>query len=103
MDLLKPALVSLKALFSRDAIEREMNDEMRLHMDLLAEEYERSGMPIEDAKRAARQRFGNVSHIQERSRDIRGAGLLEDLRRDLQYAGRTISWFAERHALRDNA
>ena len=85
MEFLRRAFTRIRAIVVRDAIERDMNDEMRLHINLLAEEYERAGMPIEDAKRAARLRFGNVAHVQERSRDIRGAGLLEDLRRDLQY------------------
>ena len=90
MDALKLAYLRIKALFTRGALERELDDEMRLHVELLAEEYERSGVAADEAKRLARRRFGNVSQIKERGRDIRGAGVLDDLLRDLQYAARTL-------------
>jgi predicted permease len=59
---------------------------MQLHVDLIAKEYEQAGMPAEEARLAARRRFGNVSLMKERGRDIRGAGILDDLRRDFLYA-----------------
>jgi len=81
----------IKALFTNSAIERDMDVEMRVHLDMLTEEYQRSGLPRDEAQRQARLRFGNVSQIKDRSRDIRGAGLLGDLLQDLRYAGR-IFW-----------
>src|SRR6188474_585847 len=90
MDGLKRAYQRAKALITRKAIEQDIDAEMRVHLDLLAEDYERSGMSPEQARRAARRRFGNVPHIQDRARDIRGAGILEDLMRDVQYAVRTL-------------
>jgi putative ABC transport system permease protein len=90
MQLVRRAYRRLQAFLTGAAIEQDMDDEMRLHMDLLAEDYERSGMSREAASRAARRRFGNLSRIQEQSRDIRGAGILEDLKRDLLYAARTL-------------
>src|SRR5688572_29966837 len=90
MECLKLAYRRFKAFVTRDALERDMDQEMRLHVDLLAEEFERSGMPAEDALSAARRRFGNVDQIKERGRDIRGAGILDDLRQDLRYAERTF-------------
>jgi putative ABC transport system permease protein len=80
----------IKALFTKDVLERELDDEMRLHIDLLAEQYERSGAPADEAQRLARRRFGNLANIKDRGRDIRGGGVLEHLVRDLQYAARTL-------------
>src|SRR6266404_5173842 len=88
MEFLKLACRRIKALFTGAVMEREMDNEMHLHLDLLTEQYELSGMPHEEAKRAARRRFGNLPHIKERSRDIRGPGILDDLLRDVQYAAR---------------
>src|SRR5262249_23698163 len=82
------ALRRIKALFTKSSIERDMDTEMRIHLDMLAEEYQHSGMSREEAQHKARLRFGNVGQIKERSRDIRGAGLLGDLVQDLRYAGR---------------
>src|SRR5436190_15705218 len=78
----------IKALFTHSAMERDMDVEMRVHLDMLADEYQQSGMPRDEAQRKARLRFGNVSQIKDRSRDIRGAGLLGDLVQDLRYAVR---------------
>lgn len=89
MEFLKLVFQRIRALFTSNALERDMDREMRLHVDLLAQEYEQSGIPAEEAKRAARRRFGNLGRIKERGRDVRGAGILEDLRQDLVYAGRT--------------
>src|SRR5262245_41641603 len=90
MNPFKSAYGRLKALFRHNALERDMDQEMRLHVDLLTEEYERAGLPSGEARRAARRRFGNLGRIKEEGRDIRAAGILDDLRRDLQYTGRVI-------------
>jgi predicted permease len=79
----------VRAVFERNRIEHDMDREMRAHLDLLAEEYERSGLSPDDARMAAKRRFGNTGHLKERGRDVRGAGLLEDLARDFAYAVRT--------------
>jgi putative ABC transport system permease protein len=88
MDVLKLAFRRIKALFKRDAIDQDMDKEMRLHLQLLTEEYERSGMTTKEAQHAARLRFGNVPLIKDRGRDIRGAAILEDLLRDVRLAMR---------------
>jgi len=80
----------VKALFLSETLDRDMDKEMRAHLDLLAEEYERAGMSTEEARRAASRRFGNLLQIKERGRDIRGAGILEDLLRDARYALRNL-------------
>ena len=89
MELLSTAWRRIRALFQAGRIERDMDRELGSHLDLLAEEYERSGMSVADARHAALRRFGNVTHLKERSRDVRGAGLLGDLVRDAAYAVRS--------------
>jgi MacB-like periplasmic core domain len=90
MKFLKLAYSRVKALFRRRRLEQDLDVEMRLHLDLLSEEYERAGMCAADAKRSAFRRFGNVGHIKEQARDIRGAGILGDLVQDVYYAARTF-------------
>jgi predicted permease len=88
--MLKRLLTRLTGLFRGSAIDRDMDTEMGLHVEMLAEEYGRAGMSADEARRAALRRFGNPTQLQERGRDIRGAGLLEELRRDLQYGYRML-------------
>src|SRR5262245_664478 len=90
MERLKLMLTRLKALFRGSAIARDMDKEMGLHVEMLTEEYRRTGMPADEARRAALRRFGNPTLLQERGRDIRGAGLLEEFRRDLLYGCRML-------------
>ncbi len=89
MEFLKSVYLRIQALVTGstgDKLDQDMDQEMRLHLDLLAKEYEQSGMSSADADLAARRRFGNLVRIKERGRDIRGAGILDDLRRDFIYA-----------------
>ncbi|HYR43969.1 MAG TPA: ABC transporter permease [Terriglobia bacterium] len=90
MEFLRAAYRRVKALFLGKALDSDMDREMRAHLDLLVEEYERTGMSPEEARRAASRRFGNLLRIKERGRDIRGAGILEDLLRDARNAMRNL-------------
>jgi predicted permease len=78
------------ALFSQRRGHSELNDEIRTHLDLLAEEYVRRGMSPHDARAAARRDFGGVDQVKETYRDHRGIPLLDSLGQDLRYAFRSL-------------
>jgi putative ABC transport system permease protein len=78
------------ALFTSGSIDRDIDKELRLHVDLLAEEYERAGMSPESARRAALRRFGNLLHLRERGHDVRGFRMLEAVLRDAKYGVRGL-------------
>ncbi len=80
----------LRALFSRASVERELDDELRFHVEHAAETYERQGMSHEAAMRRARLEFGGVEQMKEASRDVRGTAPLESIARDLRYATRSL-------------
>ena len=80
----------LRALFSRAAVERELDAELRFHIEHEAEKYERQGMPHEAALRRARLDFGGVEQTKEASRDMRGVARLESILRDVRYAARSL-------------
>jgi hypothetical protein len=65
--------------------ERELDDEIELHLRLLTERYIRQGMTEAEAACAARRQFGNVTLLQEASREMRGIRFIETLFQDLQY------------------
>ena len=71
----------------RDA---DLDDEVRAHLELLAIEYERRGLSPEQARLAARRDFGGVEQMKEHYRDRRGLPWLDDARRDIQHALRSL-------------
>ncbi len=79
-----------RALVRRDALERELDDELRFHLEREAERYERDGVPRAEARRRARLAFGGVERAKEASRDARGTVLVESIAQDLKYAARGL-------------
>jgi len=68
--------------------DREMNEELRLHLDMETQKHIDAGMSPRDARRQARLRFGSVDRVAEEVRDARGVRPLEDLWRDTRLATR---------------
>ncbi len=66
--------------------ERELDDEIELHLRLLAERHVRLGMTEAEAAIAARRQFGNITMLQEAGREMRGISLIETLFQDMRYA-----------------
>jgi predicted permease len=83
-------LIRARALFRRDAVETELDDELKFHYEKQVEKYVQSGLPPEEAKRRARLEFGGADHIKEVCRDARGVNLLETLWQDVRYGFRML-------------
>lgn len=75
----------LRALVARPRMERELDEELRFHLEMRTEENRRRGMAPDEACTAAMRRFGGVNDIKEACRDARGVRPLEDLGRDLRH------------------
>jgi len=67
-----------------------LDEEMRLHRELREQEEIERGLAPKDAHYAAQRRFGNDLLLREESRDMWGWNWLEDLWRDVRYAGRVL-------------
>ena len=79
-----------RALFRRATMERELDAELRAHIEHQTEAFERQGMSPEEARRAARIAFGGLEQTKEQSRDARGIGLLESSFQDVRYSLRVL-------------
>jgi predicted permease len=88
MHLLSRLRRRLRLVLHRSTLEREMDEEMRFHLEMEAEELARFG--VSDAQRMARRRFGGVARYQDEARDARGWSWLEELRQDARYALRVL-------------
>ncbi|HEY7514318.1 MAG TPA: ABC transporter permease, partial [Vicinamibacteria bacterium] len=80
----------LRALLSRDAVERELDDELRLHLELEAEKRQREGEAPEEARRRAAVSFGGVDRVKEECRESWGVRLFETFAQDLKYGARSL-------------
>jgi putative ABC transport system permease protein len=81
----------VRAIFRRGALERELDDELRFHLEHHINAEMKKGHSREEAERRARLMFGGVDRAKEASRDARGVSPLEVLSRDLRYAVRLLA------------
>jgi len=81
---------ALRSLLCRKQVERELDEELRYHIERQTEQSIRLGMDLEEARSAARKAFGGVEQAKERSRDVRGLRWLDDLWQDLRYGVRML-------------
>src|SRR5262245_15388901 len=88
--MLRKLKTRLRALLSRSEMERELDDELRYHVERQTEQNIRLGMNPEEARHAARKAFGGVEQAKERSRDARGVRWVEDLWQDFRYGARML-------------
>jgi predicted permease len=77
-------------LFHRGQFQRDLDEEMRLHLELRSEQQIASGLAPEAARQAAHRRFGNATLIRERSHMAWGWSWLETLLQDAGYGLRSM-------------
>ena len=70
--------------------ERAFDEELRFHLDERSQEYVRTGMGQEEARRAALRRFGNATLVTEQTQDVDLFRWIDDLGRDIRYALRML-------------
>jgi predicted permease len=88
--MLRDLMYRLRALLKRKAVDAEMDDELRAHLERQTEKYIRSGLPPEEAARRARLDFGGLDKAQEECRDARGVRFIETTLQDIRYALRML-------------
>src|SRR5262245_53408791 len=80
----------LRSLFRRAQVERELDEELRYHIERQIEEHVAKGMTAEEARHAALRAMGGVERRKEECRDMRRVRLIEDLMQDVRYGLRTL-------------
>src|SRR5260370_31222120 len=78
----------LRSLLRREEVERELEDEMRFHLQRKTEEYVAAGLSPEDARHAALRAMDGIEQHKEACRDTRKVNWLRDFLQDLRYAAR---------------
>jgi len=77
-------------LFRRKRLDRELDAELRYHLESLEAEHRTRGLSPEEARFAARRDFGRVVEVTEAYRDQRGIPMLETLWRDIRFGLRSM-------------
>ena len=80
----------VRRMLQRDRLEKDLDEELRSHLDMRAADNMAAGMTPEEAGRDARRRFGNVTALKEDTRAMDIIGWLDTAARDVQYAVRLL-------------
>src|SRR5262245_15886263 len=87
---LRTLATRLRGLLGDQRADRQLEDEIEMHLRLLTKRYVSQGMTEAEAASAARRQFGNVTLLQEANREMRGIRSLETIFQDLRYGLRML-------------
>src|SRR5262245_27048215 len=80
----------LCGLVLKRKMERDLEDEIRSHLDMQIEDNLRLGMSPEEARYQAMRKFGGIEQIKESYRDRRSLTVVESSFWDIRYALRML-------------
>jgi predicted permease len=80
----------LRGLFEHKRLERELEDEVRFHLEMQIEDNLNADMNPAEARYAAMRSFGGLEPMKETYRERRTFALVETTAQDLRYAARTL-------------
>jgi predicted permease len=82
--------VAYRSIAHRRRAERELDEEMRYHLELEIQENRKRGLTPEEARYAALRAMGAIEKSKDECRDLRRGRLFGDFLTDLRYAGRAL-------------
>jgi putative ABC transport system permease protein len=77
-------------LFCRERTEKQLDAELRFHLEQQIADYVAAGMTPEEARRRARLQFGGLDQVKEECRDVGAARFVETLIQDVRYGLRQL-------------
>jgi predicted permease len=80
----------LTAIFSQQQRDRELSEEVEVHLEMRAAELREQGLDSDAARAAARREFGGIEQMKEAYRDRRGVPWIEGLAKDARYGLRGL-------------
>jgi len=80
----------VRGLVFRSRLDSQLEDELRFHLEMQAEDNVRIGMNPAEARYDAARRFGGMESVKEEYRQHRTFAAIETLFRDMRYAARTL-------------
>jgi len=80
-----------RRFFRRGLTERQLEAELRFHLEQQTADYVAAGMTREEARRRARLEFGGLDQVKEECRDVGAARFMETLLQDVRYGLRMLA------------
>jgi predicted permease len=80
----------LGMLLHREQFDADLEEEMRLHLELRQQEQLQAGLTTDEAQAAARRRFGNATYLREESHIAWGWEWMENAAQDVRYGSRVL-------------
>ena len=80
----------LCGLFLKRKMERDLEDEIRSHLDMQIEDNLRLGMSPEEARYESLRKFGGVEQVKESYRDRSSLSFVDSMFQDLRYGLRML-------------
>jgi hypothetical protein len=90
MKALRTVWSIIRSMWQRREVKREIDEELRFHLERRTADNIAAGMTGEDAARESRKRFGNFQNIREDCRDARGARFGEATAQDIRFGLRRL-------------
>ncbi len=90
MAVLKRALGFFRLLFRRNAVEAELDDEVRAFYETMVDRYIQRGLPEHEARRLTSLKFSAPEQVKEQVRDARSGAVVDSMLRDIRYALRAV-------------
>src|SRR5262245_15980453 len=82
--------IVIRRLFRKNAVEEELNDELRAYLERDVEQKILAGMPPAEARRSALMEMGGLEQLKEHVRTSRREAWLDSLIADCRYALRAL-------------
>lgn len=80
----------LRSIFERQKADRDLEEELRYHVEQKTQEYMARGMRADEARRAAMLEMGGIEKVKEECRDTRKVNGLQDFLQDSRYSLRML-------------
>ena len=87
---MRKTFLRLRSIFRRNRVEEELDEELRFHLEYQTRENKARGMEEREARRQAFLTLDGLERCKEECRDMRRVNLIDDLFKDLAFAGRTL-------------
>src|ERR1035437_4111232 len=87
---LSQGAAKLRYLLAPRSTDRDFDDELAAHLELLADRFVRQGMTPLEARNAARRQFGNPTSLKESRMQMQTFRWLETLIRDVRFGLRSL-------------
>jgi len=89
--MLSDLLYRMRALFHRDRLDLELQEELQDHLEREAGKYRAAGISGDEAMRRARITIGGVEQARQQTREARGLRWMKDVLQDLRYGLRVLA------------